>query len=105
MKKINNFISDVIACFITIGIIAFAILVFVAITKVCINVVFGATETSDAIIETEDYVVCDGDTLWSIATEYKQEKQDIREYVYQLRKLNNIDNCIIYPGQTIKIIK
>lgn len=55
-------------------------------------------------VETEDYIVTNGDTLWSIATEYKHEKQDIREYVYQLRKLNNID-CIIYPGQEIKIIK
>lgn len=55
-------------------------------------------------VETEDYIVTNGDTLWSIAAEYKHEKQDIREYVYQLRKLNNID-CIIYPGQEIKIIK
>lgn len=55
-------------------------------------------------VETEDYIVTNGDTLWSIATEYKHEKQDIREYVYQLRKLNNID-CIIYPGQVLKIIK
>lgn len=55
-------------------------------------------------VETEDYIVINGDTLWSIATEYKHEKQDIREYVYQLRKLNNID-CIIYPGQVLKIIK
>ena len=55
-------------------------------------------------VETEDYIVTNGDTLWSIVTEYKHEKQDIREYVYQLRKLNNID-CIIYPGQEIKIIK
>ncbi len=55
-------------------------------------------------VETEDYIVTNGDTLWSIATEYKHEKQDIREYVYQLRKLNNID-CIIYSGQEIKIIK
>ncbi len=55
-------------------------------------------------IKTENYMVSAGDTLWGIATEYKHEKQDIREYVYQLRKLNNID-CIIYPGQEIKIIK
>ena len=55
-------------------------------------------------VETEDYIVTNGDTLWSIATEFKHEKQDIREYVYQLRKLNNID-CIIYSGQEIKIIK
>lgn len=53
----------------------------------------------------EDYVVQVNDTLWSIATENKKDKQDIREYVHQLRQLNNIDDCIIVPGQTIQIIK
>lgn len=102
MKKIKNFITDAFAFVLAIGIITFIILVFIAITKVCINVVFGATDTE--VVHTEEYVVSDGDTLWSIASEYKQEKQDVREYVYQLRELNNID-CIIYPGQTIQIIK
>ena len=104
MKEFKDLITEVFAYIVAIGIIAFIILLFTAVTKICINVVFGATETSAAIVETEDYVVNDGDTLWTIATEYKKDKQDVREYVYQLRELNNID-CIIYPGQTIKIIK
>lgn len=49
-------------------------------------------------VQTETYVVSAGETLWSIATENKKDKQDVREYVYQLRQLNNIDDCIIYPG-------
>ena len=52
----------------------------------------------------EDYIVQSGDTLWSIATTYKEPGQDIREYIYDIQVLNNID-CIIYPGQIIKIIK
>lgn len=54
---------------------------------------------------TEDYTVCQGDTLWSIATENKKDGQDIREYIYELRKLNDLDDCLIYPNQVIKIIK
>lgn len=56
-------------------------------------------------ISTEEYVVSKGDTLWSIASEYKAEGQDIREYIYQIRELNNLDDCLIYPNQVIKIIK
>ena len=56
-------------------------------------------------VETEDLVVSTGDTLWSIACEYKKDGQDVREYIYELRKLNNLENCIIYPGQELKIIK
>lgn len=56
-------------------------------------------------VETEDLVVSTGDTLWSIACEYKKDGQDVREYIYELRKLNNLENCTIYPGQVLKIIK
>lgn len=56
-------------------------------------------------VETEYYVVSAGDTLWSIACEYKKDGQDVREYIYELRKLNNLENCTIYPGQELKIIK
>ena len=56
-------------------------------------------------VETEDLVISAGDTLWSISCEYKKPGQDVREYIYELRKLNNLENCMIYPGQVLKIIK
>ena len=54
---------------------------------------------------TEAYVVSRGETLWSISSEYKKDGQDIRQYIYELREINNLNDCMIYPGQTIKIIK
>ena len=56
-------------------------------------------------IKTENYMVSAGDTLWSISCEYKKTGQDVREYLYTLRELNNLIDCIIYPGQVIQIIK
>mgnify|MGYP004463635873 CR=1 FL=1 len=56
-------------------------------------------------IKTENYTVSTGDTLWSIACEYKKTGQDVRSYLYELRELNELNDCIIYPGQVIKIIK
>lgn len=56
-------------------------------------------------VETEEITVSTGDTLWSIACEYKKTGQDVREYLYTLRELNNLNDCIIYPGQVLKIIK
>lgn len=54
-------------------------------------------------VQTENYTVAAGDTLWSIACE--NATGDVREYVYNLRQINNLEDCIIYPGQVIQIIK
>ncbi len=56
-------------------------------------------------VETEEITVSAGDTLWSISCEYKKTGQDVRSYLYELRKLNELNDCIIYPGQVLKIIK
>ena len=53
----------------------------------------------------EEYVVSTGETLWSIASENKKDGQDVREYIYELRELNDLDDCMIYPNQVIKILK
>lgn len=101
----KNKISSLIGYILALWIIGLIFLALIAGTKALINIVFSSKETRTQIIETEDYTVSVGETLWSIACENKKEKQDVREYVYQLRQLNNIDDCIIVPGQTIQIIK
>ena len=42
-----------------------------------------------------------GDTLWSIAQEYKPQGTDLRKFVYDLAANNGIADCNIVPGQTI----
>ncbi len=44
----------------------------------------------------------EGDTIWSLASDYDYN-EDIRETVYEISKLNNIQNASIYPGDVIKI--
>ena len=66
--------------------------------------IFSFTRAKENVVY-EDYTVTVGETLWSIANENKKDKQDIREYIYKLQELNDLDNCMIYPNQTIKIIK
>ena len=94
MKIANKILSWVLATWI----IIVTILGLACLTKMLIFNLFENEE-----IHTEEYTVSANDTLWSIACEYS--KGDVREYVYNLRKLNNIDDCIIYPGQVIQIIK
>lgn len=79
--------------------IAFVAIMILVITTI-FNCYFAKSE-----ISIEDYVVSKGQTLWSIASEYQKEGQDIRDYIYELRKINNLNDCVIYPGQVIKILK
>ena len=44
-----------------------------------------------------------GDTLWNLASEYNLEGKDIRRFVYEICKLNEISADSIYPGQSILI--
>jgi len=50
-----------------------------------------------------DYIsVKDGDTIWSIASDYS-DKMEIREMIYNISKVNNIQNASIYPGDIIRV--
>ena len=42
-----------------------------------------------------------GDTLWSIAGEYKPAGTDLREFVYDIASNNGLKDCQIICGQTI----
>lgn len=78
------------------------VIVFIVGITTIINLAVHALYSKHEL-HTEEYVVQANDTLWRIACE--NTDGNIGEYVYNLRKLNNIDDCIIYPGQVLKIIK
>lgn len=44
-----------------------------------------------------------GDTIWHIAKNNMSKDEDIRDYIYQIRKINNLDTANIYPGKVILV--
>lgn len=45
-----------------------------------------------------------GDSVWSIATNYTSNKEDIRELIAAIKQINHLDNNLqIRPGQELKI--
>ncbi|OPJ57163.1 cell division suppressor protein YneA [Alkalithermobacter paradoxus] len=57
----------------------------------------------DIELEFVEIQIQSGDTLWNIAREYINEKEDIRNYIYEIQKLNNLNEPYIYPGKVILI--
>src|SRR6056297_1283625 len=55
----------------------------------------------------EDYnnyieiLVKDGDTIWNIAEKYNSDGNDLRQLVYDISKINDVEDSVIVPGQKI----
>jgi LysM repeat protein len=47
--------------------------------------------------------IASGDTLWKIVTEYMTDYKDVRQGVYKLCKINDIQASDIKPGMIIKV--
>ena len=64
--------------------------------------------SSETIIDYKTITVNKGDTLWSIAS-YEQEENgyykdaDIRDIVYNIKKVNNLKTSNLSEKQTLKI--
>lgn len=64
---------------------------------------FIPAEKSQGVVKYDKVVVCSGDTLWSIASQYIAENQDVREMIYDIRKLNSLSSAMLIPGQELLI--
>jgi hypothetical protein len=47
--------------------------------------------------------VMSGDTLWDIAAEYAPEHTDIRTYISEIRKANNLSDSMIQAGMVLYV--
>ena len=53
----------------------------------------------------EEYCVKSGDTLWSIASSYADEGDDLRLMIHRMVEANDLkDNCTLKPGETIYVV-
>lgn len=74
----------------------------------CMIVIFSSKTYSKGEIDYKIEYVCKGETLWNIAKEESKnnkyfEKEDIRNIIYELQNINNLDNSNLYEGMKIKI--
>lgn len=50
-----------------------------------------------------EYRVGKGDTLWKISKYYSDDNKDIRQFIYEIQKINQMETSAIYEGDIIKI--
>lgn len=79
---------------------------FICIVTLLFTCSFGLitnkTDTSQNV-ELQTINVQNGDTLWNIAEEYAPVGMDIREYIYNICKINNITANQLSSGMTVML--
>ncbi len=73
-------------------------LLMTVFTVFSITQAYGYKETELKVIRIKS-----GETLWAIAEKYNK-KGDIREYIYELKKINNLTDSGIMAGSDLKVI-
>lgn len=83
----------------------FLTMVFLMVTFSA-NSLFGFNEAeSMSIPEYHQIKVEAGDTIWNLALEYGPDEMDIRAFVFQICKINQISADQLQAGQTLLIPK
>ena len=74
------------------------------IFAIMLGAIFGTT-VSGASVTKAYYVITvePGDTLWSIASEYGSNRNDVRKLIYEISNLNELETSNIYIGQQLLI--
>lgn len=56
-------------------------------------------------LDTGYHTVQAGETLWTIAEQYKPQNIAMHPYIYELRQINQLENLIIFPGDRLIVLK
>ncbi len=80
-----------------------AVLIIISICS--LNLLLGTTSEANGYTENnyKTIEICSGDTLWDIAALYMPDDMDIRDAVYELQEINDLDTTALTPGQELLV--
>lgn len=65
------------------------------------NVAYAAVEGSSKANSHKTFIVTQGDTLWTIARDHAPKNADVRDYISDLKKLNDMKTSALKEGMTL----
>ena len=72
---------------------------------VILSVNTGFATREDSQVNYTFYTVKSTDTLWSIACQHTEDNKDVRETLYEIKKVNDITENELRPGMRLAIFK
>lgn len=78
----------------------------VALGLVALVAVVWFAVSAPAPVETEvvTVTVAQGDTLWTLAEQFAPDNQDPRDWIYDVRTLNNLETSALFPGMQLNVV-
>lgn len=80
----------------------FFTLIFLLIVVVLLLIGTVSSTGKNSQHEQQFITVRPGDTLWEIASNHRGT-MEIRQYIFKLKKVNNLNDSIIYAGQRLEL--
>ena len=83
--------------------------IFVVVFLIILGIILLSNQTlSHGEVKTKTISISNGETLWTIAKKEIEnnnfyENKSIREVIYNIKKVNNLENSYIYEGQELII--
>ncbi len=85
------------------GLIRFAVFLLLIFVAVWAGVRVAHAGTDGAIYTGQQYVVQQGDDLWTIASGHYDGSVDVRKAVYVIREVNHLSDKTLQPGQELQL--
>lgn len=78
--------------------------ILLAVVAIVMSIYFGVSANVEtAPVEYEEVFVEYGDSFWSIAVDHATEETDIRKFVYQIKKFNDMTDSDLVANTVIKV--
>ncbi|GAA4860565.1 hypothetical protein GCM10023310_44790 [Paenibacillus vulneris] len=82
----------------------FVIALVILIASICLSFIGGnsdafAADTGSHLEQTVEVVK--GDTLWGIASKYAGKGRNVRDYMYEVKKVNDLKSNVLQVGQVL----
>ncbi|MBQ8002066.1 MAG: LysM peptidoglycan-binding domain-containing protein [Clostridia bacterium] len=69
----------------------------------CLSYFTISSQSSETYVNCPSHAVSYGETLWSIANEYKDDNCSTGEFIYKIKKANNLTTSSINAGDVLVI--
>lgn|SRR5690554_3001448 len=76
---------------------------FLSILVLVMILFFAITTYGSRPLDYNIITIKKGDTLWSIVNMYNTKNMDPRKMISEIKKLNNLDDVVLQPGQKLMI--